>query len=154
MADEIGNLPRLSHIGILVRDVEEAVKNNSARFGLGGIDSQVKVQIENALYRNERVSFEVEYSFIKLDNTEIELVQQLDDHPSPYRDALAEQGEVMHHIAFMVDSIDRHLEMARQAGGSLSILFDAQIPPGRGRFVYVEGLLQGCLMELIELNRN
>lgn len=152
MSEQSASALKLDHVGIVVRDMDEAANNNTARFGLAGVASRFTLHLQDALYRGERVSFSAAYGFINLENVQIELVQALDDAPSPYRDALAEQGEVTHHIAFVVSSIEQHLAMARQAGAELSILFDAVIPPERGRFVYVEGLLHGCLVELIELN--
>ena len=70
---------------------------------------------------------------------------------SPYLDALNERGENTHHIAFIVPSIDAHLETARAANPDLSLLLAADLPGNVARFVYVEGLIPGAVAELIKM---
>ncbi len=47
-------------------------------------------------------------------------------------------------------SIDAHLEHARRSNPALSVLVESATPDGRIRFVYVDGLVRGVLMELME----
>ena len=48
-------------------------------------------------------------------------------------------------------SIDQQLEAARRAHPSLTVVLDAQIEGGRGRYVYVDGVMPGILVEYVEL---
>jgi methylmalonyl-CoA/ethylmalonyl-CoA epimerase len=144
--------PNLNHVGVVVRDIDQAARDNSNRFGLSAIARRFTLHIENALYRGKTISFSAEFGFIELGNTMLELIQPLGKDPSPYLDALQERGgeENIHHLAYLVPSIDEHLEMARKSNTPLSALFDAKLPDWMGRYVYVEGLVHGVLVELME----
>jgi methylmalonyl-CoA/ethylmalonyl-CoA epimerase len=143
--------PKLHHVGIVVRDIDRAGSDNSAYFGLGDLVGRFTMQTDNALYRGKRVSYGAEFGFIELGNTLLELIQPVGSDPSPYFDALSEHGEMTHHLAYVVPSINEHLDTARKAGASPSILLEDDLPKGDGRFAYVEGLVHGVLVELIEL---
>jgi hypothetical protein len=49
-----------------------------------------------------------------------------------------------------VPSIDEHLKKAHKSNASLSVLFDAKLPEWMGRYVYIDGLVHGVLIELME----
>jgi hypothetical protein len=143
--------PKLYHVGIVVRDIDQASRDNSNRFGLNAVFRRITLHIENALYQGKTVTFSAEFGFIELGNTMLELIQPLGNDPTPYLDALQERGENTHHLAYVVPSIDEHLKMARKSNAPLSVVLDAKLPGGMGRYVYVDGLLHGVLIELIEL---
>ena len=143
--------PKLNHVGIVVRDIDQASRDNSNRFGLNAVFRRITLHIENALYQGKTVTFSAEFGFIELGNTMLELIQPLGNDPTPYLDALQERGENTHHLAYVVPSIDEHLKMARKSNAPLSVILDAKLPGGMGRYVYVDGLLHGVLTELIEL---
>jgi hypothetical protein len=144
--------PNLNHVGTVVRDIDQAGRDNSKYFGLSPIATRFKLRIENALYRGKTVTFSAEFGFVELGNTMLELIQPLGNDPSPYLDALQERGggENTHHLAYLVPSIDEHLEMARESNAPLSVLFDAKLPDLMGRYVYIDGLVHGVLIELME----
>ena len=102
--------------------------------------------IADALLRQDRVCFGARYHFLTLGTTELEVIAPIGDEPSPYREFLAAGGLGMHHLAFVVPSIDEHLA----ARSGLDVVLDARLQPD-GRFVYVEGLLAGVLVELIQM---
>jgi catechol 2,3-dioxygenase-like lactoylglutathione lyase family enzyme len=145
--------PNLNHVGVVVRDIDKAERDNSNRFGLSAIARRFTLHIENALYQGKTVTFSAEFGFVELGNTMLELIQPLGNDPSPYLDALQERGglENTHHLAYLVPSIDEHLEMARKSNDApVSVLFDAKLPDWMGRYVYVDGLVHGVLIELME----
>ena len=145
--------PNLNHVGTVVRDIDQAGRDNSSQFGLSPISRRFKLRIENALYRGKTVTFSAEFGFVELGNTMLESIQPLGNDPSPYLDALQErggEGENTHHLAYLVPSIDEHLEMARKSNAPLSVLFDAKLPDWMGRYVYIDGLVHGVLIELME----
>jgi hypothetical protein len=142
--------PNLNHVGTVVRDIDQAGRDNSSQFGLSPIARRFKLRIENALYRGKTVTFSAEFGFVELGNTMLELIQPLGNDPSPYLDALQERGDNTHHLAYLVPSIDEHLEMARKSNAPLSVLFDAKLPDWMGRYVYIDGLVHGVLIELME----
>ena len=133
--------PNLNHVGVVVRDIDQAERDNSNRFGLSAIARRFTLHIENALYRGKTVTFSAEFGFIELGNTMLELIQPLGNDPSPYLDALQErggEGENTQHLAYLVPSIDEHLEMAHKSTAPLSVLFDAKLPDGMRRSAYVD----------------
>jgi hypothetical protein len=142
--------PNLNHAGIVVADMDVAGRDVAARFGLPGIVRRSTLRFADALYRGTRISFAADFGYLELGNTSLELIQPVGSDPSPYRDVLAERGESLHHLAYVVPSIDQRLLAARQANPSVSVVVDGQIPDGQGRFVYVEGLVHGALVELLE----
>ncbi len=84
--------PSLNHVGIVVRDIDQAERDNSNRFGLSAIARRFTLHVENALYQGKTVTFSAEFGFIELGNTMLELIQPLGNDPSPYLDALQERG--------------------------------------------------------------
>src|SRR3712207_675134 len=84
--------PNLNHVGVVVRDIDQAERDNSNRFGLSAIARRFTLHIENALYQGKTVSFSAEFGFVELGNTMLELIQPLGNDLSPYLDALQERG--------------------------------------------------------------
>lgn len=142
--------PNLNHVGVVVENISKAGRDDSNRFGLGNIAGRNTLHVEDALYRGKKVSFSAEFGFIDLGNTSIELIQPIGTGPSPYFDTLHEKGESTHHLAFVVSSIDEHLKRAGSVPPAPRIILDAKLHRGVGRFVYIEGLVHGVLIELIE----
>jgi methylmalonyl-CoA/ethylmalonyl-CoA epimerase len=146
--------PKLSHVGIVVRNMDEADGDNNSRFGLPRVVRRDTLHFADAVYRGRRISFAADFGYVEMGNTSLELIQPVGNDPSPYRDVLDERGDSVHHLAYVVPSIEQHLLTARQAGAPVSIVLDGKIPGGQGRFVYVEGLVHGALVELLELTNS
>jgi hypothetical protein len=142
--------PKLNHVGFVVENMEAVGRGITLHFGLPAVVRRETLHFSGALYRDTRVSFAADFGYVELGNTSLELIQPVGSGPSPYRDVLQERGETMHHLAYVVGSIDERLLMAWEAGAALTIAVDGLIPDGRGRFVYVEGLVPGALIELLE----
>jgi methylmalonyl-CoA/ethylmalonyl-CoA epimerase len=143
--------PKLSHVGIVVGNMDEAGRDITSRLGLPGIVRRATLHFDDALYRGAHVSFAADFGYVEMGNTSIELIQPIGSGPSPYRDVLDERGDSLHHLAYVIPSIDERLRTARQSTAAVSIVLDGQIPGGQGRFVYVQGLVPGALVELLEL---
>jgi catechol 2,3-dioxygenase-like lactoylglutathione lyase family enzyme len=143
--------PKLSHVGIIVENLDDADRELTSRFGLPGIARRATLHFTGALYRATHISFGADFGYVDLGNTLLELIQPIGSEPSPYRDVLDERGQCVHHLAYVVPSIEKCLFTARETGAPLSIMLDGRIPDGQGRFVYVEGLVPGALVELLEL---
>jgi catechol 2,3-dioxygenase-like lactoylglutathione lyase family enzyme len=144
--------PKLNHVGVVVANMDEADRDVTSRFGLAGIVRRATLHFADALYRGTRISFAADFGYVELGNTSLELIQPVGSDPSPYRDVLGERGESLHHLAYVVPSIEERLSTARQADAPVSIVLDGRIPDGQGRFVYVEGLVPGALVELLEFS--
>ena len=143
--------PQLNHVGFVVRDMDDAAREAGSRLGLPGLVRRSTLRFEGALYRGTPISFAADFGYVELGNTSLELIQPIGSGPSPYRDVLDERGDSMHHLAWVIPSIPDRLAEARRGGASVNILLDGRIPGGYGRFMYVEGLVRGALVELLEL---
>ena len=91
-------IKKVEHIGIAVKDLDQAEKLFSALLGI-------------ASYKREVVASEkVTTSFFRAGDSKIELLETLADESAIAR-FISKKGEGMHHIAFEVDDI--HAEMTR-----------------------------------------
>ena len=59
-----------------------------------------------------RIAVAITYS----GDLQVELIQPLDDHPSPYRDFRAAHGSGLHHVAHFTDDYDAALAAYRGPG--------------------------------------
>jgi methylmalonyl-CoA/ethylmalonyl-CoA epimerase len=141
-------LPALYHVGIVVRDMAAASADFEARWGVT-TERVFELDAPRAVFRGAESRLRARYGFIATGASEIELIEPLDDGPNPYTEFLAEHGEGVHHLAYIVDSIDAHLSRLPVAD-RIGVILDAALPMG-GRFTYVEGAAYGPVVELIEL---
>ena len=144
--------PKLSHVGIIVGNMDEADRELAARFGLPRVVRRATLYFEDAMYRGARISFGADFGYVEMGNTSLELIQPIGNEASPYREIVDQRGASVHHLAYVVPSIEQRLFTARAAGAPVSLVLDGKIPDGQGRFVYVEGLIPGTLVELLELS--
>lgn len=96
-------IERISHLGIAVADLDEAIHLYRDVLGLTLVSRWVAEQD-----RIEAESFRV-------GDVEIELMRPLDD-ASPVAKHLAKRGEGIHHVAFAVDDVAATLAGARAQG--------------------------------------
>jgi methylmalonyl-CoA/ethylmalonyl-CoA epimerase len=140
-------LSPLFHVGIVVRDLDAAAADYAARYGLA-MDREMVLTVEEGVFRGAPASFTARMGFVALGNTDLELIEPLRG-ASPYAAFLAETGEGIHHVAFVVDAIDAHLERLRATSPDCSLLLDATDVNGV-RFAYVEGTAHGAIVELLQ----
>jgi len=97
-------MEKIEHIGIAVKDLDEAIKN-------------YEEILQSSCYKIETVESEsVKTAFFKVGDSKIELLQALNNESSIYR-FIEKRGEGIHHIAYEV--VDIRTEMARfKAAGS------------------------------------
>ncbi|MEU9879018.1 VOC family protein [Streptomyces phaeochromogenes] len=141
------SLPPLFHVGIVVEDFDRAVADYEKRWG-ANTEQTTDLKFSTAELHGEKVGFSARYGFIRTGSSEIELIQPLDGR-SPYTEFLDLHGEGVHHLAYVVGSIDQCLESLRATGEAGRVTFEATIA-GQTRFVYLDGLAHGPAIELIE----
>jgi methylmalonyl-CoA/ethylmalonyl-CoA epimerase len=142
-------LPPLFHVGIVVADMESAEQRFGRAHGVTA-ERRMDVEVKDAQFRGRRADFSATYVFLPLGNTELELIQPLEGD-SPYSEFLSEHGEGVHHLAFVVESIDDQLARLRTEAPDCSVTLDASVPVPRVRFVYVEGTSNGATLEFVEM---
>lgn len=97
------NPTRIEHIGIAVKNLEEAIPFYEKVFGL-------------KCYNIEEVKEQkVKTAFFKVGETKIELLESTDPE-GPIGKFIEKKGEGVHHIAFAVNDIETRLKEADQNG--------------------------------------
>jgi len=134
---EIGMIKKIDHIGIVVNDIEEALKVYQQALGL----SLAKIK--------ERPDQAVTIAFLPTGESEIELVQPLTSD-SGVAKFLQKRGEGIHHICLEVDNIEKALADLREKGFQLIDERPRTGPQGE-RFAFIHPKsTHGVLIELYE----
>lgn len=105
------HLTEISHVCVVVRDVEE-VANRFARMGLGPFTIRmVKTPAERASLRGRPTSYTLKFGYAQTGSIVLELVEPVEGD-SHYSQFLQQNGEGIHHIGFdrpgmLDDELDR-----------------------------------------------
>lgn len=127
---------RIDHIGIVVRDIQEALKVYEAALGLPLLEV---VEIADQ---------EVQVAFLPIGESNVELVQPTTDDTGVAR-FLEKRGEGIHHICIEVEDIEAALARLQARGVQLIDQKPRQGAHGRVAFIHPKGA-HGVLIELIE----
>jgi methylmalonyl-CoA epimerase len=100
-------IKKISHVGIVVNDLDEALKQYERMYGL---KPQV---VKHALDGKIRVAF------IPVGDGEIELIQSLNPD-LPLSGSLQTQSAGLHHIAFATDDIDLEIDRMKKSGAAFA----------------------------------
>ena len=130
-------LGRIDHVGIAVRDLDEAIRVYERRLGLRAT-------------RRERLEAEgIEVAMIPIGESRIELITPLSPE-SKVEKFLQDRGEALHHVAYATDDVGASLAKAGAAGAQL--LDEAARSGAHGTrigFVHPKSLC-GVLTEFVE----
>jgi hypothetical protein len=100
-------------------------------------------------YRGEPTDARIAVAITYSGDLQVELIQPLDDHPSPYRDFRAEYGSGLHHVAHFTDDYDAALAVYSSRG--LIPYFQGHGLTADQRFSYFESPSHGgTVNELVE----
>lgn len=144
--------PAMYHLGFVVPDFDTTRSINGAFLGELEFYRHFPLEVADVEYGGTTVSYSADIAFYDSGNIRVELIQPTGDGPSPYHDHLAAHGgqASIHHVAYLVDSIDEHLALATERGSDPRLIVGAPLPAGNGRWAYYEGLLDGIVVEFIE----
>jgi len=119
---------RFHHVGIVVRDLEEAIGRYRDLFGL--TSGPVMENPERGMRA----------AVVNAGGANIELLQPTDEK-NPFSAFLAEHGEGVHHICFAVESADKALDFLRSKEIELT---DTEPRPGfNGHVLFTEASSTG-----------
>ncbi len=131
-------LKRIDHIGVMVRDIDEAVKVFSEIFGFRKVETLPEMAPQE----------EFRSVFMAAGEVTIELIEPINPNGS-LANFLQKRGEGLHHISIEVDDIDRELELLRTKGVPL-INEEAQAV-GHSKVAFVHpAATKGILVELTQ----
>jgi methylmalonyl-CoA/ethylmalonyl-CoA epimerase len=127
---------RVNHLGILVEDLDGAVRSFTENLGL-------------SLDHVERYGEELDIAFLPCGETLIELIKPL-TNDGWNADYLEEQGPGIQHVAFEVEDLEAALEELRTRG--VDTMGDAPMPGAGGtRIAFLDPrAFGGILVELCE----
>ncbi len=127
---------KIDHVGIAVKNLEEAIK---VWEGLGlKVDEIEEVQDQK-----------VRTAIIHIGESRIELLEPTAED-SPIAKFIAKRGEGIHHIALGVDNIEEHLKELKEKGYRL-IDEEPRIGAGGAKIAFVHPkAVTGVLLELCE----
>jgi methylmalonyl-CoA epimerase len=127
---------KIDHIGIVIRDIQEALRAYEAALGLP-LREVAEVPDQK-----------VRVAFLPVGASNIELVQPLTDDTGIAK-FLEKRGEGIHHICIEVEDIEAALARFQEHGVPLIDEVPRQGAHGRVAFVHPKGM-HGVLIELVE----
>jgi methylmalonyl-CoA epimerase len=127
---------KIDHIGVVVHDIQEALKAYEAALGLP-LREVMEVPDQ-----------EVEVAFLPVGESNIELVQPTSSDTAVAR-FLEKRGEGIHHVCIEVEDIDAAL--ARLRVHKVQLIDEEPRPGAHGRVAFVHPrAMHGVLIELVE----
>ena len=138
----------IRQLGYVVRDLAPAVDAWSRELRVGPWTIIRNITLRS-VYRGEPSEPLIDIALGYRGQMQIELIEQRNDAPSPYRPYIERGHYGLHHTAFLSERIDADVSRAESAG--LQVVCDIRMPMG-GRYVYLqsEGLGPGLYIELLE----
>ncbi|MBM3490725.1 MAG: VOC family protein [Alphaproteobacteria bacterium] len=121
--------------GYVVRDIHAAIKYWVEVVGVGPWFLGDPVAIEDFRYRGQPSPAKVAIALANSGDLQLELIQQVADGPSLYRDFLETHGEGLQHIAYWTREIEGDCQRLLKLGWRIGQTGHVGNP---GRFIYFE----------------
>lgn len=109
------DLPPVTQIGVVVRDLDQAMEYYTKIFGLGPFNPVLDFKPDKNWYMGERLPLHLRLGRAEWGAMDFELVQPLEGK-SIHQDFLDTHGEGLHHLGIDVDNYDEVVGMMNQAG--------------------------------------
>lgn len=143
------DLPDLTQIGMIVKDMNRAIEYYEKTVGLRPFirsDRDIQIDFQFIEYRGKKVDSKWIMAFTSFAPLELELIQPLSG-PTIYNEFLQSGGEGLHHLGFDVKDLEARIERYRSMGIDI-------IQQGRtktGGFAYLDTVkIAGTVFELIQ----
>ncbi len=132
-------MKKINHIGIVVADIDEALKFWRDAMGI------------EMHHREDVPSQKAQVAFLPIGDTEVELVQPTAEDTGAGK-FLQERGGGMHHLCFEVDSINEKLSELKTKGVRLINEEPIDLPGRKMAFIHPKST-GGVLVELYEITK-
>jgi hypothetical protein len=106
----------IAQLGYVVDDVNAAMAHWIEALDVGPFFYLPSPPLNDLVYRGEPTSARIAVAITYSADLQVELIQPLDDHPSPYRDFQRVYGSGLHHIARFTNDYDAALAAYRARG--------------------------------------
>jgi methylmalonyl-CoA/ethylmalonyl-CoA epimerase len=131
MPDGFGDIRQL---GYVVHDLAAAVETWTRQLGVGPWTIIRNITLES-VYWGEPSRPLIDIALGYRGQMQIELIEQRNDAPSPYRSYIERDHYGLHHTAFLSERVDADVERAESLG--MRVVCDIRMPMG-GRYVYLQ----------------
>jgi len=128
-------LKKMDHIGIVVKDLDKAIKAYTDMFGFKVVE------------RMGGPGGEFTNAMMELGDIRVELFQPL--KPGSFSHFLEEKGGGLHHVSFLTDNIAKEVKNLKAQGKKLQNEDPMQLPNARIVFVHPSAA-ENVLIELVE----
>lgn len=144
---------KLIQTAYVVKDIEAQLKHWTENLGIGPWFYRELVPLETFTYRGETSDLQMAIALGYSGDMQFELIQQLNDAPSVYKEFLEKVGEGQQHYGFDVDDLDASIEKGRGLGYQLE---QQGFITNSGDFAYmslgsVGDYLPGTMIEFIPM---
>jgi Glyoxalase/Bleomycin resistance protein/Dioxygenase superfamily len=106
----------IAQLGYVVDDVNAAMDHWIKALDVGPFFYLPSPPLNDLVYRGEPTSARIAVAITYSADLQVELIQPLDDHPSPYRDFQGAYGSGLHHIAHFTNEYDAAIAAYRARG--------------------------------------
>jgi Glyoxalase/Bleomycin resistance protein/Dioxygenase superfamily len=123
----------------LVQDIESSMRDWTKLMGVGPFFYLKYHSPTGATFRGQPTNMCISLAFAQSGPIQIELVQQINDGPSLFKEFLDSGREGLHHIAFWTEQFDQ--DMARYQGAGYKAVQTAKLggPNHRNAFIEASG---------------
>jgi hypothetical protein len=139
--------PRIIQYAWVVPDLAEAARRWHAATGIGPFLVNRDLKLDEPRYRSRPSSTRFSTAVAQHGDVQIELVEQLDDTASAYRDTVAAGATGFHHIAFI--AADFAADLAHYTDQGFAVAADGLFGPMRYAYVDTSATL-GHMVEIVE----
>ncbi|HOE17071.1 MAG TPA: VOC family protein [Syntrophorhabdaceae bacterium] len=138
-------------VGYIVKDIEKAMRE-WITLSVGPWFYTEKVPVENFMYMGKPSDVQFAAALANSGDIQIELIQQLNDAPSLYRDFLASGAEGIQHISHWLDTEEFENQYDELIQRGFIAGHEGTIGLG-GRFVYfINRKIPGTILEVSEMS--
>lgn len=140
---------KILQVGIVVKDVEKAVRTYADSFGIGPwqIYTMDKNSMHDTKLHGKKADFSMKVAFTDLGGVQLELIEPLDE--SIYTEFLREHGEGLHHIACAVDDFDETTALLEGKGAN--VMLEGTTSAGMG-YAYLDTReALSCITEIYKI---
>lgn len=106
----------IRQLGYVVRDLEAAMTYWRESLRVGPFFHFDVAPVGDLRYRGEPCSAQCAVGIANCGQMQIELIQPIDNHPSPYKEMLDAGREGLQHVAFWTEDFDKDFAAATAAG--------------------------------------
>jgi methylmalonyl-CoA/ethylmalonyl-CoA epimerase len=99
---------KILQIGVVVKNLEDAVEYYSKHFGLGPWRTRVAEHLPYAVVRGIKTPYTCKLAFTEIPPLQLELIE-VTEGPSIQLDHLESKGEGIHHLQYRVDNLEEEI---------------------------------------------